>query len=139
MRRRDASVESAGNRIPSLLPILEQYSKKIEKAERQLRQTLQQARQSRPDDAEIRDAAILDSIPGIGDHVLATLLTEAEQAIRQRHHARGNTREADRHRPQSPQTESRSPPSALPNLNPAGRCNGQHQIAKLHQRGHRLA
>ena len=87
IKRRDASVESAKNRILSLLPILEQYNKQIDKAGRQLRQTLQQARQTRPDDDELRDAAILDSIPGIGDHVLATLLTEAEQALRQRDHA----------------------------------------------------
>ncbi len=86
MKRRDASVESARNRILSLLPILEQYNKQIDKAKRQLRQTLHQAKETRPDDDELRDAAILDSIPGIGDHVLATLLTEAEQALRQRDH-----------------------------------------------------
>ena len=87
MRRRNASVESARNRILRLLPILEQYNKQIDEARRQLRQTLQQARESRTDDDQLPDAAILDSIPGIGDHVLATLLTEAEQAIRQRDHA----------------------------------------------------
>lgn len=87
IKRRHASVESARNRILSLLPILEQYNAQIAKARRQLQQTLQQARGSRTDDDELRDAAILDSIPGIGDHVLATLLTEAEQALNQRDHA----------------------------------------------------
>lgn len=87
IKRRSASVECARNRILSLLPILEQYNAQIDKARRQLQQTLQQAKQSRRDDEELRDAAILDSIPGIGDHVLATLLTEAEQALRQRDHA----------------------------------------------------
>ena len=87
MKRRNASVESARNRILSLLPILEQYNKQIDKARRQLQQTLQQAKETGTDDDELRDAAILDSIPGIGDHLLATLLTEAEQAIRQRDHA----------------------------------------------------
>lgn len=87
IKRRNVSVESARNRILSLLPILEQYNKQIDKARRQLQQTLQQARESSTDDHELRDATILDSIPGIGDHVLATLLTEAEQAIRQRDYA----------------------------------------------------
>ncbi len=87
IKRRDASVESARNRILSLLPILEQYNKQIDKARRQLQQTLQQAKETKTEDDELRDAAILDSIPGIGNHVLATLLTEAEQAIRQRDHA----------------------------------------------------
>lgn len=87
IKRRNASVESARNRILSLLPILEQYNAQIDKARRQLQQTLQQAKEGSPDDDELRDAAILDSIPGIGDHVLATLLTEAEQALSQRDHA----------------------------------------------------
>ena len=86
IKRRNASVECARNRILSLLPILEQYNAQIDKARRQLQQTLQQAKQTRRDDDELADAAILDSIPGIGDHVLATLLTEAEQALRQRDH-----------------------------------------------------
>lgn len=86
IKRRSASVECARNRILSLLPILEQYNAQIDKARRQLEQTLQQAKQTRHDDDELRDAAILDSIPGIGNHVLATLLTEAEQALNQRDH-----------------------------------------------------
>jgi transposase len=86
IKRRNASVESARNRILSLLPILEQYNAQIDKARRQLEQTLKLARKCRPDHHELRDAAILDSIPGIGDHVLTTLLTEAEQALGQRDH-----------------------------------------------------
>ena len=87
MKRRNASVVSARNRILSLLPILEQYNAQIDKARRQLRQTLRQAKETETDDDALRDAAILDSIPGIGDHVLATLLTEAEQAICRRDYA----------------------------------------------------
>lgn len=87
IKRRNASVECARNRILSLLPILEQYNAQIDKARRQLQQTLQQAKESRRDDDELADAVILDSIPGIGNHVLATLLTEAEQALNQRDHA----------------------------------------------------
>lgn len=87
IKRRNASVESARNRILSLLPILKQYNAQIREARRKLQQTLQQARESKPDDVELRDAAILDSMPGIGEHVLATLLTEAEQALGQRDHA----------------------------------------------------
>ena len=86
IKRRNASVECARNRILSLLPILEQYNAQTDKARRQLEKTLKQAKQSTTDHAEPSDAAILDSIPGIGNHVLATILTEAEQALRQRDH-----------------------------------------------------
>ncbi len=87
IKRRNASVESARNRILSLLPILEQYNQQIDKARTHLQRTLQHAKESRLDDAGLPDAAILNSIPGIGDHVLATLLTEAEQVLNQRDHA----------------------------------------------------
>ena len=84
IKRRNASVECARNRILRLLPILRQYNDQIRHARCELQRTLQLAKECLPDDSELRDAAILASIPGVGNHVLATLLTEAEQALSQR-------------------------------------------------------
>ncbi len=87
IKRRNASIESARNRILRLMPILKQYNDQIRQARCELQRTLQLAKECLPDDSELRDAAILASIPGVGDHVLSTLLTEAEQALGQRNHA----------------------------------------------------
>ena len=86
---RKASVESAEERILGFLPILVQYNTQLRGAERKLEKQLRKAKAEgllKADETgdELSDAALLASIPGVGNHVLAVLLTEADQALRDR-------------------------------------------------------
>jgi transposase len=79
--------EAAAEHIAVTLPLLRQLRQQLKRIEQRLTALLEQA--CEPDEqGQHRDAAILDSLPGVGRVVAATMLAEAPQALAERDLAR---------------------------------------------------
>jgi transposase len=83
----EATVAAAGAHVLSLLKSIRLAREQLKEANAELdRRTalLSEPEESEPGQTKQRDAAILDSSPGMGRIILATLLAEAPQAVRER-------------------------------------------------------
>lgn len=86
---RPSSVQAATGRVRLLTPVLEAVNRQIADVERRLKSALHELENPAPDEDEAptpqpTDAAILRSLPGLGDLGLATWLSEADEALQRR-------------------------------------------------------
>jgi len=81
-------VEAASRHMRTLLPVVRSLRAARAECDRRIGELLEELKGKEEQEGQYRDAAIIDSMPGVGRVILAAILAEASQAIAERDEGR---------------------------------------------------